>query len=73
MAPLLGTSLNLCLVFKAWDLDCVPLLGRFDSELWLWRTSKIHTYLTFMCPCIANIVVNDDQKDAIIFGSFIYS
>jgi len=22
------------------------------------------TYLTFVCPCIANIIVNDDQQDA---------
>ena len=29
--------------------------------------------LTFVCPCIANIVVNDDQQDTTIFGIFIYS
>jgi len=23
--------------------------------------------LTFVCPCIANIVVNDDQQDATVF------
>ena len=27
---------------------------------------------TFVCPCIANIVVNDDQQDATIFGLYIY-
>ena len=29
--------------------------------------------LTFVCPCIANMVENDDQQDATIFGLFIYS
>jgi hypothetical protein len=28
--------------------------------------------LTSVCPCMANIVVNDDQQDATIFGLFIY-
>jgi len=29
--------------------------------------------LTSVCPCIANMVVNDDQQDVIIFGLFIHS
>jgi len=29
--------------------------------------------VTSVHPCIANIVVNDDQQDATVFGLFIYS
>ena len=34
---------------------------------------KDHFKLTFVCPCIVSIIVNDDQQDATIFGLFIYS
>ena len=33
----------------------------------------VFIHLTFMCPCIANIVVSDDRPDAAVFGLFIYS
>jgi len=33
----------------------------------------LQIYLTFVCPCIANIFVTDDQQDATVFDLFIYS
>ena len=29
---------------------------------------RITFYVTFVCPCIANEIVNDDQQDATIFA-----
>ena len=56
MAPLLGTWPNVCLVFCEWGLDCVRLIERFSSALWLWRASNIHKYLMFIGLCIIAIV-----------------
>jgi len=35
------------------------------------RSVNVFIDLTFVCPCIANIVVNDDQQDATVLW-FIY-
>ena len=46
-------------------------------EGWTYKFSEAtvtkYKYLTFVCPCIANIILNDDQQDATIFGLLIYS
>jgi hypothetical protein len=37
------------------------------------RGSRSAEILTFMCPCIDSIIINDDQKDATTFDLFISS
>ena len=44
-----------------------------DSEIIMWIDCTNNTKWTFVCPCIANVVVNDDQQDVTNFGLFIYS
>jgi hypothetical protein len=34
---------------------------------------KDMTNLTFMCPCIASVIINDDQQDAVVFDLSISS